>query len=76
MPKKKSKKELVRSQFNRVENEIRKPDPNYAKFRCPICRGYGGAKGKLAGVALTPKQAGKCRYCGGTGVARRKKRKG
>jgi hypothetical protein len=73
--KKKSVKQLVHEQFQKVETELRKPDLNYAKFRCPICRGYGGAKGQLAGVALSANKIGKCRYCGGSGVARRRKRR-
>lgn len=76
MSKKKPVKQLVREQFQKVEAELRKPDPIYAKFRCPICRGYGGAKGQLAGVALPANAIGKCRYCGGSGVARRRKRQG
>ena len=67
--------DLIRKKFSIVDAELKKPDPNFVKFRCPICHGYGGARGALSSPALDNRSGGPCLYCGGTGVARRRKKK-
>lgn len=61
------------NKLEHVYHEVNTPDPKYLKVICPICKGIGQAKGYLVGPKGTPGQVGKCYYCGGTGVARKRK---
>lgn len=64
----------IQEQLQRVIADLKVEDPNYAKFKCPICKGMGLAVGKWSSPSMDPKQVGRCYFCGGTGVARRKKK--
>lgn len=55
-------------QLDAVFKELNVKDEGYSKHRCPICKGFGVATGKLAGVALGPDEEGDCYYCDGLGV--------
>ena len=57
-----------------VAKDLSVSDPVYTKFRCPICRGYGRVRGKLVGPTISDNEIGKCFYCSGSGVARRRKK--
>ena len=67
-------KDEIKGQLESVYKELLVKDPKFIKYKCPICQGYGAAKGCLAGPATGRNQVGKCYYCGGSGVARSPKR--
>ena len=67
-------KEEQRDKLEAVYKELQIVDPTYVKFKCPICKGYGRAQGRLVGPKAMGRSVGKCYYCGGSGVARTLKR--
>ena len=67
-------KEEQRDKLEAVYKELQIPDPKCAKFKCPICKGYGRVQGRLIGPKASGRSVGKCYYCGGSGVARSPKR--
>lgn len=64
----------ARIKLEAVYKELQIPDPNYIKYKCPICKGYGKVQGRLVGPRAVGRKIGKCYYCGGSGVARSPKR--
>lgn len=64
----------LQEQLWRVAADLKIEDPNFTKFKCPICKGVGLTYGKWISATSDPKKIGKCLFCGGTGVARRKKK--
>lgn len=70
----KSKNELIAEQLMKVEKELAISDPVYKKSKCPLCHGLGQVTGRLAGPQYHKSQSGICRFCGGTGIARQRKK--
>jgi hypothetical protein len=64
----------TRTQIEAVYKELAVKDPNFTKYKCPVCNGYGEAQGAFVNSTVRPNHIGTCFYCGGSGVARSRKR--